>query len=56
MKVVYTRPLVEVVSFAPSHAIALEQPGWGWEEDVFSTPEAKSFDGKTAEGGDGYEG
>ena len=56
MKNVYVRPQAELVSFAPNNAIAMEQPGWGWEDDVFSTSEAKNFDNKTTEGGDGYEG
>ena len=43
MKDVYVRPQAELVSFAPNNAIAMEQPGWGWEDDVFSTPEAQSF-------------
>ena len=56
VKEVYMRPNLEIISFEPQKAIATEQPGWGWEEDVFSTPETKGFDGKTTEGGDGYEG
>ena len=56
MQEVYMRPNLEIISFEPQKAIATEQPGWGWEEDVFSTPETKGFDGKTTEGGDGYEG
>ena len=56
MKAVYLQPQVEIVSFAPNKAIAMEEPSWGWEDDVFSTPEAKTFDDKTTEGGDGYEG
>ena len=56
MKTVYVRPQVEAVRFAPDKPIAMEQPGWGWEDDVFSTPEAKGFSDKTTEGGDGNEG
>ncbi len=44
MNNVYARPVAEIISFAPSKPIALEEPGWGWEEDVFSTTEARSFD------------
>ena len=56
MKAVYVQPKVDVVSFVSSKAIATEQPDWGWEEDVFSTPEAKNFNGNIAEGGNGNEG
>ena len=56
MKIVYTRPRVEVIRFAPSKAIALEQPGWDWEDNVFSTPEARIADGKDAERSNGHEG
>ena len=52
MQEVYMRPEMEVISFVPGKAIAMEQPGWGWEEDVFSTSEPKGIN----EGGDGYEG
>lgn len=42
MENVYLRPVVEVISFAPSKAIAMDDPGWGWEDDVFgSTAETK---------------
>lgn len=42
MKQLYTQPRAEVVVFAPSKAIALEEPGWGYEDDVFgSDTEAK---------------
>ena len=55
MRAVYVQPQVDLVSFASSKAIATEQPGWGWEEDVFSTSEPRNIDEK-AEGGDSYEG
>ncbi len=55
MKELYLCPLAEVISFVSTQAIAMEPPVWGWEEDVFSTPEAKNFDDKTTEGGNGYE-
>ena len=48
MKNVYVQPRVEIVAFAPSRAIAMEDPDWGWEEDVFSTPEARSADDEDA--------
>ena len=56
MKELYLSPLAEVISFAPTQAIALEEPGWGWEDNVFgeSTTEARNIE--NAEGGDGYEG
>ena len=44
MREVYMRPELEMIAFAPSKAIALEEPGWGWEDDVFSTPEARNID------------
>ena len=55
MQEVYMCPNMEIISFEPQKAIAMEQPGWGWEEDVFSTPETKVIDDKSTEGGDGYE-
>ena len=42
MKTVYIPPRAQVISFAPDRAIAVEEPDWGWEEDVFSTPEARN--------------
>ena len=56
MKGTYITPQAEVVTFAPSKAIALEQPGWGWEEDVFSTPETRMIDNEDAERSGTYEG
>ena len=55
MKAVYLQPQVEIVSFAPNKAIAMEEPGWGWEEDVFSTPEARNIVDEDAERRNGYE-
>ncbi len=57
MKELYLCPLAEVISFMPNQAIALEEPGWGWEDDIFgeSTPEARNID-EDAERRDGYEG
>ena len=55
MREVYIRPELEVIAFAPSQAIAMEQPGWGWEEDVFSTPEARNIDDEDAERRSGNE-
>ena len=51
MKNVYSRPVAEVISFAPSKAIAMENPDWGWEDDVFgeSTPETRSIDDERRE-------
>ena len=37
MKELYVRPLAELVSFAPAMPIALEEPGWGWKDDVFGS-------------------
>lgn len=42
MKEVYMRPEAEVISFAPSKAIALENPGWEWDEDAFSPQEVNT--------------
>ena len=52
MKDVYLRPRAEIVVFAPAKAIALEEPGWGWEDDVFgeSTGEARNMDDERREG------
>ena len=55
MQEVYMRPDLEIVSFAPSKAIALEQPGWEWEDNIFSAPEARNVDGKDAERSGGHE-
>lgn len=38
MKDVYMRPEAEVISFAPSKAIAYD-PNWGWKDEVFSPVE-----------------
>ena len=56
MKKTYMSPQVDVVDFAPGKAIAMEQPGWGWEEDVFSTPEPQNINNENMEGGEGNEG
>lgn len=45
MKDVYMRPEAEVISFAPRKAIALEEPGWGWENEAFSPQEVNTADG-----------
>ena len=36
----YTRPIANAVFFAPSAKIALDEE-FGWEDNVFSTPEAR---------------
>ena len=56
MKEVYICPFVDVICFAPNKPIALENPGWGWEDDVFgeSSPEPAVYQ-DVAEGGAGYE-
>ena len=56
MKEVYICPFVDVICFAPNKPIALENPGWGWEEDVFSTPEPQNINSENMEGGEGNEG
>ena len=57
MKEVYMRPEAEVISFAPSKAIALENPGWEWDEDAFSPQEVNTVsDENDYERRDGYEG
>ena len=53
---VYMCPNVEIISFEPKKTIATEQPGWGWEEDVFSTPEPQNINSENMEGGEGNEG
>lgn len=51
MKEIYKKPEADVICFAPAQAIALEQPGWGWEDGVFdSTPEARIIDDDDEEG------
>ena len=56
MQEVYMCPNVEIISFEPQKAIATEQPGWGWEEDVFSTPETRNLDDENAGRGQNNEG
>ena len=55
MKDLYIQPDVGVISFVPNKAIALH-PSWGYEGDVFSTPEPKMGFGDDTEGGAGDEG
>ena len=56
MKEVYMRPEAEVISFAPSKAIAYN-PGWDWEDNVFSPGEPNPASYENDEGRrDGYEG
>lgn len=52
MKERYLCPRAELICFAASKAIALEEPGWGWEDDVFgeSTGEARNMDDERREG------
>ena len=53
----YVAPEVSTICFASAKAIALNPPGWGWEDGVFdeSAPEPKGYQ-DDAEGGAGYEG
>ena len=55
MKNMYVRPQVDLVSFASDNAIAMDHE-WGWEDDVFSTPESRKLDNENTEGGEGNEG
>ena len=53
----YVAPEVSTICVASAKAIALNPPGWGWEDGVFdeSVPEPKGYQ-DDAEGGAGYEG
>ena len=49
MQEVYMRPNLEIISFEPQKTIAAGwNPDWGYEDDVFSTPETRNLDDEDA--------